>query len=121
MRKVHSALAIDEEQFMKAFGTWMEQRPGRALTLRTFIASIKPKLAEARAKGATYEELASFLRQQGIECSISTLKAYLAVKRRSKSGGNAAGSRRRTSAKSSPPSVITAQPGIKGGLTDDQL
>jgi hypothetical protein len=121
MRKVHSALAIDEEQFTKAFDAWMEQRPDRARTLKTFIAGIKPKLAEARTKGATYEELAAFLRQQGIECSISTLKAYLAVKRRSKSAGSAAGSRRRTSAKSPPPPVITAQPGIKGGLTDDQL
>src|SRR5580658_2630673 len=90
MKKAQYAIPADEGQFTKAFETWMAERPDRAPTLKTFLARIKPKLAEARSKGVTYQELAAVLRQQGIECSISTLKAYLAVKRRTKHGGKPA-------------------------------
>ena len=121
MKKAQGSILIDDEQFTKAFETWMAQRPNHASTLKTFIARIKPKLVEARAKGATYEELVGFLRQQGVECSVSTLKAYLAVKRRPKSGSKASKDKRRTDLKSPALPARTSQPGLKGGITDDQL
>ena len=86
MKKAHASTAIDEGKFSTAFDAWLASRPKAAPTLKSFIASMKPKLIEARRKGVTYEQLTAFLREQGVECSISTLKAYLAVRRRPKPG-----------------------------------
>ena len=136
MKKAHASPPPDEEKFTQAFDTWLAGRPKAAPTLKAFIASIKPKLTEARRKGVTYEQLVAFLREQGVACSISTLKAYLAVKRRPKSGGKTVKNNQPPSAKSptaaakasakpvastSIPPIGAAQPGIKDGTPDDDF
>ena len=138
MKKAQGALPLDDGQFMKAFDTWLAERPKTAPTLKTFIARMRPKLKDARANGVTYEQLANFLREQGIECSVSTLKAYLAVRRRPKPGGRIVKNSQTSGAKpatqpanvlprvsesgSNPSNVSSTQPdntenpGIKGNL-----
>lgn len=121
MKKAQGTLPLDDGQFTKAFDTWLAERPKAAPTLKAFIARMRPKLKDARANGVTYEQLATFLREQGIECSVSTLKAYLAAKRRPKPAGKAA----KTPAKSDPrspiPPVNTPRPGLKGGINERDL
>ena len=121
MKKAQGTLPLDDGEFTKAFDTWLAERPKVAPTLKAFIARMRPKLKDARANGVTYEQLATFLREQGIECSVSTLKAYLAAKRRSKPGGKAV----KAAAKSDPispiPSASTPRPGLKGGINERDL
>jgi hypothetical protein len=121
MKKAQGTLPLDDGQFTTAFDTWLAERPKATPTLKAFIAQMRPKLKNARANGVTYEQLAAFLREQGIECSISTLKAYLAAKRRPKPGGKTA----KTPAKSDPRSPIppanTPRPGLKGGINERDL
>jgi hypothetical protein len=69
MKKAHDSTALDEGKFTTAFDAWLAQRPKAAPTLKSFIASMKPKLIEARRKGVTYEQLVVFLREQGVACS----------------------------------------------------
>jgi hypothetical protein len=121
MKKAQGALPLDDGQFMKAFDTWLAERPKAAPTLKAFIARMRPKLKDARANGVTYEQLATFLREQGIECSVSTLKAYLAAKRRPKSGGKGAKERGKADLKAPIPSVNTPRPGLKGGISEKDL
>ena len=138
MKKAHASTAIDEGKFSTAFDAWLASRPKAAPTLKSFIASMKPKLIEARRKGVTYEQLVVFLREQGVECSVSTLKAYLAVRRRPKPGGRIVKNSQTSGAKpatqpanvlprvnesgSNPSNVSSTQPdntenpGIKGNL-----
>ena len=138
MKKAKDSTALDEGKFTTAFDAWLAAWPKAAPTLKSFIASMKPKLIEARRKGVTYEQLTAFLREQGVECSISTLKAYLAVRRRPKPGGKIVKNRQTSGAKpaaqpanvlpkvnesgSNPPDVSRTQPdntehpGIKGNL-----
>jgi hypothetical protein len=121
MKKASGTLPLDDGQFTKAFDTWLAERPKAAPTLKAFIARMRPKLKGARANGVTYEQLATFLREQGIECSVSTLKAYLAAKRRPKPGAKAG----KTPAKPDPRSPIlpsnTPRPGLKGGINERDL
>jgi len=121
MKKAQGALPLDDGQFMKAFDTWLAERPKAAPTLKAFITRMRPKLKDARADGVTYEQLATFLREQGIECSVSTLKAYLAAKRRPKPGAKAP----KPPAKSDPrppiPPSNTPRPGLKGGIHERDL
>jgi hypothetical protein len=121
MKKAQASPPPDEEKFTQAFDAWLAARPKAVPSLKTFIASIKPKLAEARRKGVTYEQLAGFLREQGVQCGISTLKAYLAVKRRPKPGGKTAKNGYASGANASIPPASTAQPGVKGGIPDKDL
>ena len=136
MKKAQASPPPDEEKFTQAFDAWLAARPKAVPSLKTFIASIKPKLAEARRKGVTYEQLVAFLREQGVACSISTLKAYLAVKRRPKSKAKIVKNSQITGAKSpiaaakasakpvastSIPPIGAAQPVIKDGTPDDDF
>jgi hypothetical protein len=121
MKKAQGTLPLDDGQFTKAFGTWLAERPKAAPTLKAFIARMRPKLKDARANGVTYEQLATFLREQGIECSVSTLKAYLAVKRRTKPGAKAAKTPAKADVRAPIPSANTQQPGLKGGINERDL
>ena len=121
MKKAQGTLPLDDGQFTKAFDTWLAERPKAAPTLKSFIARMRPKLKDARANGVTYEQLATFLREQGIECSVSTLKAYLAAKRRPKPCGKGAKERGKADAKSPIPSTNTPRPGLKGGINERDL
>ena len=121
MKKAQASPPPDEGKFTQAFDAWLAARPKAVPSLKTFIASIKPKLAEARRKGVTYEQLAGFLREQGIQCGISTLKAYLAVKRRPKPGGKAAKTTAKPDPRSPIPSTSTPRPGLKGGINERDL
>ena len=121
MKKAQGALPLDDGQFMKAFDTWLAERPKAAPTLKAFITRMRPKLKDARADGVTYEQLATFLREQGIECSISTLKAYLAAKRRPKPAGKAANTPAKADPRAPIPSVSTPRPGLKGGINERDL
>ncbi len=121
MKKAQGALPLDDGQFTKAFDTWLAERPKAAPTLKAFIARMRPKLKDARANGVTYEQLATFLREQGIECSVSTLKAYLAAKRRPNAGGKAAKERGKPDARGPIPSASTPRPGLKGGINERDL
>ena len=121
MKKAQGSLPLDDGQFTKAFDTWLAERPKAASTLKAFITRMRPKLKDARANGVTYEQLATFLREQGIQCSVSTLKAYLAAKRRTKPAGKAT----KTPAKADPrppiPPASTPRPGLKGGINERDL
>ena len=121
MKKAQGTLPLDDGQFTKAFDTWLAERPKVAPTLKAFIARMRPKLKDARANGVTYEQLATFLREQGIECSVSTLKAYLAAKRRPKPGGKASKKSGKADLKTPIPAASTRQPGLKGGLNERDL
>jgi hypothetical protein len=121
MKKAQGALPLDDGQFTKAFDTWLAERPKAAPTLKAFIARMRPKLKDARANGVTYEQLATFLREQGIECSVSTLKAYLAAKRRPKPGDKGANVRGKPEAKAPTPSANAPRPGLKGGINEEDL
>ncbi len=121
MKKAQGTLPLDDREFTKAFDTWLAERPKAAPTLKAFIARMRPKLKDARANGVTYEQLATFLREQGIECSVSTLKAYLAAKRRPKPDGKAAKDRGKADAKAPIPSASTPRPGLKGGINERDL
>jgi hypothetical protein len=121
MKKAQGALPLDDGQFMKAFDTWLAERPKAAPTLKAFITRMRPKLKDARADGVTYEQLATFLREQGIECSVSTLKAYLAAKRRPKPGGKEAKTPAKPDPRSPNPSASTPRPELKGGINERDL
>ena len=121
MKKAQGALPLDDGQFTRAFDTWLAERPKAAPTLKAFIARMRPKLKDARANGVTYEQLADFLREQGIECSVSTLKAYLAAKCRPKPAGKAAKTPAKPDRKSPIPSANTPRPGLKGGINERDL
>ena len=121
MKKAQGALPLDDGQFMKAFDTWLAERPKAAPTLKAFIARMRPKLKDARANGVTYEQLATFLREQGIECSVSTLKAYLATKRRPKPGGKADKTPAKTDSRPPIASANTPRLGLKGGINERDL
>ena len=121
MKKAQGALPLDDGQFMKAFDTWLAERPKAAPTLKAFITRMRPKLKDARANGVTYEQLSTFLREQGIECSVSTLKAYLAAKRRPKPGVKTAKTPAKSDQRSPIPSANTPRPGLKGGINERDL
>ena len=121
MKKAPGALPLDDGEFTKAFDTWLAERPKAAPTLKAFIARMRPKLKDARANGVTYEQLANFLREQGIECSVSTLKAYLAAKRTPKPGGKATKATAKSDPRSPIPSPSTPRPGLKGGINERDL
>ena len=121
MKKAQGTLPLDDAEFTKAFDTWLAERPKAAPTLKAFIARMRPKLKDARANGVTYEQLATFLREQGIECSVSTLKAYLGAKRRPKPAGKAAKTPAKSDPKSPIPSANTPRPGLKGGINESDL
>jgi len=121
MKKAQGSLPLDDGEFTKAFDTWLAERPKAAPTLKAFIARMRPKLKDARAIGVTDEQLATFLREQGIECSVSTLKAYLAAKRRSKPGGKAEKERGKPDPTAPIPSANPPRPGLKGGINERDL
>ena len=121
MKKAQGSLPLDDGQFTKAFDSWLAERPKTAPTLKAFITRMRPKLKDARANGVTYEQLATFLRDQGIECSVSTLKAYLAAKRRPKPGCKAAKESGKSNARAPIPSANTPRPGLKGGINERDL
>ena len=121
MKKAKDSTALDEGKFTTAFDAWLAAWPKAAPTLKSFIASMKPKLKDARANGVTYEQLSTFLREQGIECSVSTLKAYLAAKRRPKPGGKAAKTLAKPDPRSPIPSANTPRLGLKGGINERDL
>src|SRR3954469_14984893 len=115
MKKTQRSLPTDEEQFTKEFETWLADRPQTAPTLKAFIARMKPKLIDARAKGVTYAQLLAFLSEHGITCSISTLKAYLAAKRRTKGRTKPGQPPTKAGRKASIAPPRAPQPGVKGG------
>jgi hypothetical protein len=121
MKKAQGTLPLDDGEFTKAFDTWLAERPKAATTLKAFITRMRPKLKDARANGVTYEQLATFLREQGIECSVSTLKAYLAAKRRPKPGGTAAKTPVKSDPRSPIPPTSAPRPGLKGGINERDL
>jgi hypothetical protein len=121
MKKAQGTLPLDDGQFTKALDTWLAERPKAAPTLKAFIARMRPKLKDARANGVTYEQLATFLREQGIECSVSTLKSYLAAKRRPKPGAKTAKTPTTSDPKSPIPPANTPRPGLKGGINESDL
>ena len=121
MKKAQGSLPLDDGQFTKAFDTWLADRPKTAPSLKAFITRMRPKLKDARANGVTYEQLATFLREQGIECSVSTLKAYLAAKRRPKPGGKAAKTQAKPDPRSPIPPASAPRPGLKGGINESDL
>jgi hypothetical protein len=121
MKKAQCTLPLDDGQFTKAFDTWLAERPKAAPTLKAFIARMRPKLKDARANGVTYEQLAAFLHEQGIECSISTLKAYLGAKRRPSPGRKTGKERGKPDVRAPIPPTRARQSALKGGIDEGDL
>jgi len=121
--------SIDEVQFTAALDQWLAEQPSRALSLKSLVLRLKPRLVQARAKGMTYQQLATFMAEQGAPCSVSTLKAHLANKRSKKPRavqraiGRLAADHAKSNGSTSPriaPSTAR-QPGVKGGVTDEEI
>lgn len=121
--------SVDDSRFTNALDQWLAQRPAPAPSLKSLVQRLKPKLIQARAKGMTYQQLATFMAEQGFACSVSTLKAHLATKRSKKPR---AGNRTPGKPIASQPVITRSpmphneskprhQPGIKGGISDDEI
>ena len=121
--------SVDEAQLTAALDRRLAEQPAQAPSLKSLLLRLKPRLVQARAKGMTYQQLAEFMAEQGVPCSVSTLKAYLANKRSKKQRpaqrviGRLAVANARTNGDPTKGITSTAgrQPGVKGGITDDDI
>ena len=121
--------SVDEAQLTAALDRRLAEQPAQAPSLKSLLLRLKPRLVQARTKGMTYQQLAEFMAEQGVPCSVSTLKAYLATKRSKKprSAHRAIGRLAVANARTNgdPTKGISSttgrQPGVKGGITDDEI
>lgn len=87
MAPKQTVINIDDDK-LKSILEKLESRippkPKKGMTLREIIQKSRPMINKALKRGYTYEEIAAFLTEEGINIKAVTLKQYLAESTKTK-------------------------------------